>query len=89
MGLNFSSKQKAINETPPVMLVLLDEGSSCCICLENYKMYDKTLTIMSCDHLFHENCVNDWFKFKKICPLCRYNVKLNEKFIMEEVLLIR
>ena len=70
-----------------IELKKLNESShdNCIICLENYKINDKT-TYLPCFHIFHENCLIEWFRRKNNCPLCKkdYNFKndnLNENII--------
>jgi hypothetical protein len=44
----------------------IDKNENCCICLldgVNYKT--------NCNHLFHKNCLIQWFKINKTCPICR------------------
>ena len=40
----------------------------CIICLENFKNGEK-LRKLSCCHIFHIKCINDWFRKKKSCPV--------------------
>jgi len=50
----------------------------CVICLGNFKKGDK-LRKLSCFHIFHIKCINDWFKKKKSCPIDnKENLKFNE-----------
>ena len=35
----------------------------------NVNIGDK-IKILDCGHIYHYNCINDWFKRKKECPLC-------------------
>jgi hypothetical protein len=42
----------------------------CSICLEEFKK-DEELTEIECNHYFHSECINDWFKSNGTCPLCR------------------
>jgi hypothetical protein len=44
---------------------------TCCICLSDYKNTDKELCKLSCNHIFHKDCIYKWSKKKNICPLCR------------------
>jgi len=46
------------------------EENECSICLIEIKKTDKT-TYLACFHKFHEECINDWSKKQKICPICR------------------
>lgn len=46
-------------------------GDLCAICQE--KMHAPIL--LSCKHLFCEDCVSEWFERERTCPLCRAVVK--------------
>jgi|LauGreDrversion2_3_1035106.scaffolds.fasta_scaffold41795_1 hypothetical protein len=48
--------------------VVSKEKSTCSICLDCVDTKKKTL---SCQHTFHEGCIDTWFKYKTSCPLCR------------------
>jgi len=45
---------------------------SCCpICMKKYNEND-IIRILSCDHEYHKECVDIWFKdYKTDCPMCR------------------
>lgn len=43
----------------------------CAICLNNNGTFIKTV----CNHEFHENCLNEWIKYKENCPICRQNLE--------------
>jgi hypothetical protein len=55
----------------------LDE-KKCVICLEYFVVGDE-LTTIPCFHLFHPKCINEWFKSKNTCPICK--TKISEEFI--------
>ena len=42
----------------------------CCICYEEI-VEGKML---SCGHIYHKECIDEWFKEKRICPYCRHKV---------------
>ena len=46
-----------------------EEDNICSICCEstNFKFVDT----LGCNHIFHHNCIREWFKIKSTCPLCR------------------
>ena len=46
--------------------------NECSICLENYKK-DDMIIILSCNHIYHEECLKEWFKNNNTCPHCRKN----------------
>lgn len=41
----------------------------CSICLD--VIHAEQLRILSCGHLFHKDCIKQWFAFTRKCPLCR------------------
>jgi len=42
----------------------------CIICFEKINYYDLKVQ-KCCNKFFHFKCINQWFKTKKTCPLCR------------------
>ena len=49
---------------------------NCCICLDTLnknEIKDKKYReiFLQCGHNFHEKCIKNWIKNKKICPICR------------------
>ncbi|KAG9151898.1 hypothetical protein Leryth_002169 [Lithospermum erythrorhizon] len=55
-----------------------DDCSSveCCVCLSEIEEGDETREI-SCDHLFHRECLDRWIGYGNItCPLCRNCVRM-------------
>ena len=46
----------------------INSRKKCAICLEqSFKSQCKT----RCGHLFHINCIKEWFKHNATCPICR------------------
>jgi len=41
----------------------------CSICFDEIKEQDQK--IIKCSHVFHEGCIDKWFKRSHQCPLCR------------------
>jgi len=69
------------NQTIKVMKVKLYENdndnemndtsySTCAICLEKYEIGESVSVLKPCNHMFHENCIDEWIKKSIICPLC-------------------
>ena len=42
---------------------------TCSICFENFKDEDQC-RLLSCFHVFHMECIDDWFTRFPKCPLC-------------------
>jgi hypothetical protein len=43
----------------------------CVICRVDYED-DESLTILSCKHLYHPECINNWLKINKVCSYMMY-----------------
>lgn len=50
---------------------------SCIICLEDI---DCDFYITKCNHKFHLNCLNKWYKYKNNCPICRSDINIYSKY---------
>ncbi|KAK4360222.1 hypothetical protein RND71_019174 [Anisodus tanguticus] len=46
---------------------------SCVICRLDYEDGDK-LTVLSCKHTYHSECLNNWLQINKVCPICSTEV---------------
>ena len=42
----------------------------CSICLDKISV-DNNIVVLSCKHFYHKECISEWFKKSKTCPLCR------------------
>ena len=49
--------------------------TECAICLEEFKGTDIIKAFHKCEHIFHKNCLRDWLKKQKVCPLCKHNLE--------------
>ena len=50
---------------------------TCSICLCDYEK-DNMVSTTICHHLFHTDCITEWSRYKKDCPVCRTELN-NEK----------
>ncbi|XP_024031925.1 E3 ubiquitin ligase BIG BROTHER-related [Morus notabilis] len=48
-------------------------NDSCVICRLDYED-GETLTLLSCKHSYHPECINNWLKINKVCPVCSTEV---------------
>ncbi|OMJ28787.1 RING finger protein 44 [Smittium culicis] len=46
------------------------DDACCSICLGDYEQ-DSVLRLMVCGHHFHKECLDEWLKINRICPLCK------------------
>jgi len=49
----------------------------CSICLVEFSD-DNDISITNCKHIFHNDCIVEWSKYKKDCPICRENLSKND-----------
>ena len=52
---------------------LSESEKECIICMEEFKNDDDGI-YLPCQHLFHKNCLFEWFKIKDCCPICKNKV---------------
>jgi hypothetical protein len=48
----------------------LKYGSDCIICLDPFEQ-DQLLYELTCNHVFHYQCIDQWHEINKCCPVCR------------------
>ena len=50
----------------------IDDDNFCSICYEDY-LSDKVILQLNCEHIFHMECLNEWWKRinEKKCPYCK------------------
>ena len=57
------------------------EKDHCVICLGNFKNGDEVI-YLPCLHVFHKDCLLEWFKGHNFCPICKFKMtyeNLNSK----------
>lgn len=65
-------------------LIKDDQHLKCPICYCKIDLQYNGTTKLYCNHIFHYNCINKWFKQKEInneelkCPVCRKKHNINE-----------
>eukprot|EP01130_Rhizamoeba_saxonica_P006574 TRINITY_DN261_c0_g1_i1.p1 TRINITY_DN261_c0_g1~~TRINITY_DN261_c0_g1_i1.p1 ORF type:complete len:466 (-),score=112.65 TRINITY_DN261_c0_g1_i1:1060-2457(-) len=70
----------AIEKCPIVKITQLnvENDKECTICKEDWHLGEAALE-MPCLHVFHEDCINPWLKLHNSCPICRYELKTENK----------
>ena len=48
---------------------LVENNKLCIICFSEISENEAKL---SCTHNFHKECINKWFRIKKVCPVCNH-----------------
>ena len=69
-----------VNELPEITIDSVDkldgDKKDCTICLNSFKHGDKAL-ILPCIHIFHTDCIKNWFKTQNTCPNCKFKMDAN------------
>ncbi|CAA2983618.1 E3 ubiquitin- ligase RING1-like [Olea europaea subsp. europaea] len=68
---------KASIEAMPAVKIT-EPGSECPICLTEYELNGEVKE-MPCKHKFHSDCIDKWLRVNGSCPVCRYNMPVEEK----------
>ena len=53
------------------------EPPSCTVCVDPIAMSTKGM-FMPCGHIFHPDCLKPWLESSNTCPVCRYELPLEE-----------
>ena len=70
---------KDINRNSTVLIsnsILQDnnfENIRCTICLSSIQN-DEIIRKLSCQHVYHQKCIDHWLENNKKCPLCRFEI---------------
>lgn len=68
---NYCRVQKEIRQRiREIELTVIKNGDTCSICLEPCVSGVK----LECEHEFHKECIQEWFKTNMSCPNCRLPV---------------
>ncbi|KAF9271515.1 hypothetical protein BGZ68_003424, partial [Mortierella alpina] len=70
------SADKSSTQTAPVEYLTLDDAQDavCAICLCDYED-EEELRKMKCSHYFHKDCVDEWLRLHRNCPLCKRDIE--------------
>jgi hypothetical protein len=64
---------------PEYDVCCIDSEETCCICLGTMHKGD-TCCKMSCEHVFHKECIDSWVTRKNECPLCKQKIPLHKEY---------
>ena len=48
-------------------------NTTCPICLMEFED-NNTVSKLSCNHIYHPDCINEWINENEICPICRFDL---------------
>lgn len=65
-----------LGEIPVVVFTAANfkEGLECAVCLSELGEGEKARLLPRCNHGFHVDCIDMWFKSNSTCPICRNSV---------------
>lgn len=58
-----------------IFLTILSASDICAICLDNFKVGTKVVRMKACGHMYHKECILEWFRKKYSCPTCNTDLK--------------
>jgi hypothetical protein len=53
-----------------------DIDATCAICICDMEDEDDVKQLPSCKHCYHSDCLDEWLRRSKLCPLCKSDVTL-------------
>mmetsp|Transcript_17290 Transcript_17290/g.19483 ORF Transcript_17290/g.19483 Transcript_17290/m.19483 type:complete len:324 (-) Transcript_17290:210-1181(-) len=56
----------------------VQEKEECSVCQSAYESRDDILE-MPCKHIFHKECLKPWLNIHNSCPICRYELKTDDR----------
>jgi len=69
---NLSINEEELEKVAPKLSCNTTINELCGICLDNQTTDKQLIRKLSCGHIFHCNCVDQWFMIgHKLCPTCR------------------
>ena len=68
---NRNRKYKVISSRD--IVIKNEDNNSCSVCLDKYSN-DRLVCQLTCGHVFHIDCISQWFQRSFTCPLCRMSI---------------
>ncbi|GAB2300116.1 hypothetical protein Dimus_034155 [Dionaea muscipula] len=56
---------------------LVEDGSQCAICGDEFSADDKARQLPCCHH-YHGDCIIPWLRMRNTCPVCRYELPTDD-----------
>ncbi|XP_028293412.1 E3 ubiquitin-protein ligase RNF128-like [Gouania willdenowi] len=51
----------------------ISDSYMCAVCIESYKV-GEVATVLTCNHIFHKDCIEPWLLDKRTCPMCKCDI---------------
>lgn len=76
---NTNTSLENLRNNTSIEVVIEDTDTLCTICRTNISEGEVVRKINSCGHMFHINCIDQWFEEHTTCPTCRNSVNHQEE----------
>jgi hypothetical protein len=64
-----------INNATSIYTAANSEIEVCAICQDNIEQSQEVRRINHCNHNFHKDCIDVWFRSNVRCPICRFDIR--------------
>ena len=65
---------------------MADPVENCSICFEELEDENREEYKLSCDHVYHRDCISQWLNNHTTCPLCRADVDPIDQYVEDEII---
>ncbi|GLJ32508.1 hypothetical protein SUGI_0654170 [Cryptomeria japonica] len=69
--------ERHVLEALPVFEYKSHDGDQCAVCLSEFGGTERAKLLPNCNHYFHKDCIDIWFRLHTSCPVCRTRVQPN------------
>lgn len=69
------SQEVLATQTQIVQGSTLPSGSICSVCQDIIGSEDTCRLLTPCRHIYHQNCIDQWFARNVHCPTCRHDIR--------------
>lgn len=74
---NVRASEKIFDTLPKKKFTKEDAAGECAICKCDWNADDEGVEL-PCHHVYHEDCIAQWFKTSNQCPMCRFEVETDD-----------
>jgi hypothetical protein len=64
-----------IDNASATILITRNQDDICAICQENFEQGQYIRRLVHCNHSFHRDCIDTWFRGNVHCPTCRHDIR--------------